>query len=214
MRVLLNQATDLRHCRQSSQASARTDRRTVTKPTSTPSSNSSNIHSRLLSYHEVPSWYQDNKYIFHGYRPVTRSVYHCLTSLSYVHNETGNILSHLIPAVSILLCEPLFFRYFSQQYPDATITDFMIFGFFLLTAGTCFALSSAYHTLLNHSADVSNLWLRVDYMGILFLTLGDFVSALHVGFYCEPTLKRTYMTMASIDKSFIFRQLIDIVSRS
>lgn len=35
----------------------------------------------------------------------------------------------------------------------------------------------------------------MDYTGIIVLVLGDFVSGIYVGFYCEPMLQNTYWTM-------------------
>lgn len=48
---------------------------------------------------------------------------------------------------------------------------------------------------MNHSAHFSDLWGRIDYTGIIILILGDFVSGIYVGFYCEPILQNTYWTM-------------------
>ena len=50
---------------------------------------------------------------------------------------------------------------------------------------------------MNHSAHFSDLWGRIDYTGIIILILGDFVSGIYVGFYCEPILQNTYWTMVS-----------------
>jgi adiponectin receptor len=51
---------------------------------------------------------------------------------------------------------------------------------------------------MNHSIHVSNLWLRLDFVGIIVLTLGDFVSGIYMVFYCEPTLQKIYWTMVLI----------------
>ena len=96
---------------------------------------------------------------------------------------------HLIPSFFAVICEFLVFRYFESRYADATTADRLIFAFFLVTAATCLGLSATYHTLMNHSAHISNLWLRIDYVGIVILTLGDFVSGIYMVFYCEPTLR-------------------------
>ena len=149
----------------------------------------------LLSYHEIPEWHQDNDYILHGYRPETNSTYACFASWLYLHNETVNIYTHLLPAVLFLVAEGFIYHYFQASYPEATIGDRLIFAFFLLTAATCLGMSATYHTLMNHSVEVSNLWHRLDFVGIVVLTLGDFVSGIYMVFYCEPTLQRIYWTM-------------------
>ena len=74
----------------------------------------------------------------------------------------------------------------------------MIVAFHLCSASICFGLSALYHTLMNCSAHSSDLWGRIDYTGIIILILGDFVSGIYVGFYCEPILQNTYWTMVRI----------------
>ena len=152
----------------------------------------------LLSYDEIPEWHQDNDYIRHGYRPVSNSTHACFASWFYLHNETINIFSHLLPGLFFLLAEALIYRYFQLNYPEATIGDRLIFAFFLLTAATCLGMSATYHTLMNHSMRVSELWLRLDFVGIIVLTLGDFVSGIYMVFYCEPTLQKINWAMVYV----------------
>lgn len=94
-----------------------------------------------------------------------------------------------------LACQAILARVMAIKYPESTIGDRLIFAFFFLTASVCLGISATYHTLMNHSATVSNLWLRFDYVGIIVLTLGDFVSGIYFVFYCEPTLQKVYWSM-------------------
>jgi adiponectin receptor len=149
----------------------------------------------LLSYGEVPEWYQDNDCIRHGYRHESRSVRKCFASWLYLHNETINIFSHLIPAITFLCSEIWVFLYFQAGYPQAKPLERFVFALFLLAAFICLGLSAIYYTLINHSAELSHLWLRFDFVGIVVLTLGDFVSGIYMVFYCEPTLQKIYWTM-------------------
>ncbi|KAJ8323577.1 hypothetical protein QVD99_006879 [Batrachochytrium dendrobatidis] len=52
------------------------------------------VHAR-----HMPSWYNDNAFIYLGYRRITNSYAGCLKSLFYLHNETGNVYTHLIGVV-------------------------------------------------------------------------------------------------------------------
>lgn len=56
----------------------------------------------LLHWKDMPKHLQFNPYIFTGYRPML-SVWGCLNSLFYLHNETINILTHgnLLPSPKI-----------------------------------------------------------------------------------------------------------------
>lgn len=157
--------------------------------------------SKLLTYNEIPGWYQDNENIFYGYRPVSNSAIRCFASWAYVHNETFNIFSHLVPAMLSLASIGLLRRYFLERYPRASLGDQLVFGFFLSTVIIRLALSSTYHTLMNHSASVAKMWLRLDYVGILILTLGDFISGIYLVFFCEPSLQEIYWAMVMTAKT-------------
>lgn len=70
---------------------------------------------QLLSNKEVPFWYFQN-YIYTGYRPVNHSIQFCFRSLGYLHNETVNIYSHLVPALIALVLAFLVTRYFDATF--------------------------------------------------------------------------------------------------
>ena len=160
----------------------------------------------LLSYDDIPEWSQDNEFILYGYRPASNSVVDCFLSWTYVHNETANIYTHFLPALCFALMEIFGYKYFTAHYPDATTTDRLVFTFFLLAAVACLGLSTTYHTLMNHSAEVSHFWLRMDYVGIVGLILGDIVSGTYVVFYCQSSIRTVYWGMVVLFSSFCFFQ--------
>ena len=149
----------------------------------------------LRAYNEIPEWYQDNDVIRHGYRPASNSLFQSVLSIGYIHNESGSIYSHLFPAIFAVYCEYLLLQYFRDFYPDATDTELRIFSSYFIGAAICFTLSATYHTLLNHSEFVANMSLRCDYIGILTLTLGKFITGVYMCFYCEETWQKVYWTM-------------------
>ncbi|KAF2503362.1 HlyIII-domain-containing protein [Lophium mytilinum] len=154
---------------------------------------------RLLSFNDLPPWYQDNPYIRTAYRPVSNSFAHCLHSLSYFHNETLNIYTHLLPAILLLLSfTPYPQSLLRAHLPTSTPLDRAIFTLNLLAALTTFSLSATYHTCMSHSHSINAAALLADYAGILLLILASFISGIHVGFYCEPALKLLYWSMISI----------------
>ncbi|KAI0147766.1 mPR-like GPCR protein [Xylariaceae sp. FL1272] len=150
---------------------------------------------RLISYEELPEWHQDNEYIRHGYRPISGSARISLQSWTYIHNETGNIITHLVPAVLFLLGEWYILQYLITRYPGMTGVDIFIFAFFLLCTVICYGLSVTYHTLMNHSNEVEKLWLRMDLVGITVYNLGAFTSGIYMIFWCEPVPRAIYWTM-------------------
>ncbi|KAJ5646437.1 hemolysin-III channel protein Izh2 [Penicillium lividum] len=112
---------------------------------------------QLLSSNDIPAWYSDNPYILTGYRPISNSTRNCLSSLFYLHNESINIYTHLIPSILFLLAEWTLYQYIQIWYPHAAIQDQAIFTFFLLTATICLGMSAIFHTLMNHSEKIGTL---------------------------------------------------------
>ncbi|KAF2199627.1 adiponectin receptor protein 1 [Delitschia confertaspora ATCC 74209] len=150
---------------------------------------------RLQRFEELPAWYQDNPHVRTGYRPVSNSIQSCVQSLTYLHNETLNIYTHLLPAGLLALLLPTLQLNISQVYPTAPLTDRLILTLTPLTALITFGLSTNYHMLMNHSHAVSSICLLLDFTGILCLILSSFISGIYTGFYCDPTLQQTYWAM-------------------
>ncbi|KAN0102016.1 adiponectin receptor protein 1 [Hyaloscypha variabilis] len=149
----------------------------------------------LQRFEDLPVWYQDNPSIHSGYRPVSNSSHHCFRSWTFLHNETLNIYTHLLPALITLLAQLALQSHLTHYFPHATPQDRAIFSLNLLACTIALLLSTLYHTLMNHSLAISSLWLRIDYLGILLLILGSFFSGIYVGFYDSPARRWTYWTM-------------------
>lgn len=126
------------------------------------------------------------------------SSFSCWYSWTYLHNETLNIYTHLIPAILSLFAQLWMQSQITTHFPSASFADRFVFALNIFSATTAFALSTFYHTLMNHSFHVSSLWLRIDYCGILLLTLGSFFSGIYVGFSDRPHLRLTYWSMIAI----------------
>ncbi|KAF2994304.1 hypothetical protein E8E14_002168 [Neopestalotiopsis sp. 37M] len=149
----------------------------------------------LLSYDEIPTWYQDNPWIRRGYRPVSNSVKSCLRSWARLHNELVNIHSHLFAAVAFLLAEAYVLEPLHRKYSYVSGGDYAVLAIFLLAATVCFGFSAAYHTLISHSQKVEAIWLRLDFVGIIFLIVGSFIPGIYAGFWCEQFERTIYFGM-------------------
>ncbi|KAK7219202.1 hypothetical protein V2G26_007205 [Clonostachys chloroleuca] len=154
----------------------------------------------LLSFKEMPEWFQqdNNQWILHGYRPVSGSVRASFRSWWYLHNETVNIYSHLIPAVVFLLGEWYILQHLSRKYARVTSTDLVAFSFFILPATICYAFSALYHTSMNHSYTVNHFCHRLDMLGIGIFIVGDIVLGVYIIFWCETTLRNIYWSMIGV----------------
>ncbi|KAM3513794.1 hypothetical protein MY11210_002519 [Beauveria gryllotalpidicola] len=148
----------------------------------------------LLTIESVPAWYGENPHIRTGYRPVFAAAAPCFRSWTYLHNQSGNIYTHLVPGVVVAtLGNAALARHLAARYPAAALADRAVLHVHPLACAACFGLSAAYHTLLCHSRELADLWIRLDYVGISLLIMASFVPGLYMGFYCEPWLLRGYL---------------------
>ncbi|KAJ6117805.1 hemolysin-III family protein [Penicillium sp. IBT 18751x] len=154
----------------------------------------------LLSLDEMPKWFHRgaNHGIIRGYRRISGSASDSLWSWSYIHNESVNIYSHLIPAVFFLLGEWHIQQYLASRYPGVTDADCKAFSIFMLTAVTCLSLSVTYHTLMNHSQHVEHLCLQLDMLGVVIFILGDLFLGVYMAFWCETLPRNIYWSMIGI----------------
>ena len=150
---------------------------------------------RLLSFTELPSWVQDNHYITSHYRPITKSLAGCVQSLSYLHNESVNIYTHLLGCLASPLTGLYLYGNYFSTFPSVTLSDYIALSCFFLGATLCLGMSATFHCISCHSHRVSVLGNSLDYLGIVSLISGSFVPMVHYGFYCEPRLKLFYWSL-------------------
>lgn len=166
----------------------------------------------LLSIDKIPDWYGENPFIQSGYRPVFAAAKPCFHSWLYLHNQSANIFTHLVPGVLALALNAALLRYFSLWYPDATLADRAVFHIYLTALSLCFGISATYHTMLCHSRESADLWVRLDYVSISILIFSSFIPGLYMGFYCEPGLLKMYLGTVSSREPCLDRQLLRFLS--
>ena len=148
-------------------------------------------------WNELPQWMKDNHYIQSGYRPPSNSYWKSAASLGYLHNESVNIWTHLIGAALAGCAATVLYTTVRPRFKMATPEDVMVFSCFFLGAMACLGMSATYHTISNHSESVAKFGNRLDYIGIVVLIWGSFISSIYYGFSAEPGLIRLYWTMVS-----------------
>ena len=139
---------------------------------------------RLLRWDELPAWAKDNEHIHSGFRHSTNSYLDCLESFFYIHNETGNIYSHLLATMWMFALPIVLYPYAKEHYPNASADDWAVLGLFFLGGTICFGLSTIYHTVCNHSHAVHEVYLRLDLLGISTVTAGCFPPGVWYTFPC------------------------------
>ncbi|KAI8416602.1 hypothetical protein FOFC_02915 [Fusarium oxysporum] len=148
---------------------------------------------RTVAWHDIPQWRQENEYILAGYRHMEANYLQVIKSLSFLHNETWNVYTHLIGAVLLPPYATAILRTISgPQYIDVTRTDFIMFNIFFCSAESCLSSSAVYHLIGSHSHEAEQLWHRRDLLGIVILTVGTFIPGIYYIFYCDPILQKIH----------------------
>lgn len=155
--------------------------------------------SLTVVWDHIPPWMQDNHYIQRGYRPQSNSYQKSAHSITYLHNESVNIWTHLIGATLAAITAITMYSVIQPRFKMATRDDAMVFSCFFLGCIACLGMSATYHTLLNHSDAVARFGQRLDHIGIVILIWGSFVPSIYYGFSGEPGLIRVYWSMVSFN---------------
>lgn len=149
----------------------------------------------LLYYHELDEWQKDNHYIRSGYVGETRSFSACFRSLFFVHNETVNIYTHLVPA---LLVNVSILGYIAWLLPyHATYHGWEAWNllFFGTAATVCLGLSSTFHCIKAHSFAVKKTGNQLDYFGIVVLITCSLISSVVFTFNDHYLVKTAFIAM-------------------
>ncbi|PGH17788.1 hypothetical protein AJ79_00929 [Helicocarpus griseus UAMH5409] len=171
-----------------------TDKSVTEKATDTATKIASKIR-RTIHWDDLEHWQRDNHHIHTGYRPASGSFTVSFCSLGYVHNETVNIYTHLLPAILSIPLAVYLYKSISSRYETATHGDVVAFSCFFAGAAFCLGMSATYHTISNHSPAVARFGNALDYIGIVGLITGSFIPSVYYGFYCMPQYQELYWTM-------------------
>ena len=143
--------------------------------------------------------FMQRPYIFTGYR-VGFTFSMCFRSVFQIHNETGNIWTHLL---GFGLFAHLFVRTqallaatdSATNGASSTAVDRACFWCFLGAAQVCMLCSAYYHCVGCVSEGVHRCTLNLDLSGVVVLIAGSFVPGLRFGFYCHPLAQAVYMAL-------------------
>lgn len=154
---------------------------------------------RLYFYHELDPWQQDNHFIRSGYVKETKSYTDCLRSLTYWHNESINVYSHLLPALSSIWLVSYQVWFVLPHYDNALgIWEILNFYQFAMAAAFCLFLSASFHCFKSHSQKISKIGNQCDYFGIIILITCSLNSIVLFTFYDVPSLRNFYISLFTI----------------
>ena len=129
----------------------------------------------------APHW-SVRPFILWGYRD-TMSWRECWESMATVHNEAGNVWTHVIGLaifVSLMLHE--------LARDDKELHHKVVATTYLFATNFCMASSAAFHLFTPHSKAVYERALRIDMTGIALVIIASFLVGLHYGYWCHPFL--------------------------
>eukprot|EP00803_Ostreobium_quekettii_P003966 evm.model.scf_484.3 EVM.evm.TU.scf_484.3 scf_484:48769-49758(-) len=134
----------------------------------------------VVFWEDAPQVLKFNRFIRSGYR-AGYSYPQCLASLWGLHNETGNIWTHLLPAVALAMVA---LGGLERPWAHAGVA-------YAVTTGSivgCFVLSVCYHCFMGCHRDYKT-WLTLDVCGVYLALLGSQWIAVEWGFPCHPALR-------------------------
>uniref|UniRef100_A0A914DI65 Uncharacterized protein n=1 Tax=Acrobeloides nanus TaxID=290746 RepID=A0A914DI65_9BILA len=146
----------------------------------------------VLDYENLPEWLRDNEYLKSNHRPIVQNYAACFRSIFKLHSETGNIWTHLIGCLIFVAIAAYFWV---NTEGHVSLHDKLVFLAFFASAILCLGLSTLFHTVCCHSAEVFVLFRKLDYLGIAVMIIGSMIPMVYYWFYCETIPKLVYISM-------------------
>lgn len=146
---------------------------------------------KLIRYEHLPTLWKNNEHILSGYRFIPANDIGALAKSTFqIHNETGNIMTHLIGSLIVI---PLFWPSKDHFDEQTTPMDRMVQTIYLIAALHCLVLSACWHVMAGCS---DACWFErfacVDYTGIAWLVAASVWTLVYNAFYCQPNLAMFY----------------------
>lgn len=154
------------------------------------------IPRKLYYYHELDLWQQDNHFIRSGYVKETSSYKECLKSLTYLHNESVNVYSHLFPSVFAAISVVIFINWKLEKYEnDLGLWERFNFLQFGGAATFCLMLSAMFHLFKSHSHRTCKVGNQCDYFGIIVMITSSLNSIILFAFYDIPKVRNGFIIL-------------------
>lgn len=148
----------------------------------------------LCTIEQCPKYLQDNRFILGGYRR-GYSTAMCLRSIFSLHNQTGNVWTHLIGFFVLLLLSVHVVHVLIQPH----LSHYVVFTIFSLGNLLCMLFSTMFHLFIgHHSVAVHDRLMSLDYFGITCLVVASFVPPCYYVFHCHPQLQLGYLSMIAV----------------
>ena len=151
---------------------------------------------KIFHFDDMEVWLQDNQYIRTGYR-ICASYTESWMSMTYWHNETLNIWTHLVSGV--IFVGMIFNIWINWQEP---MMDKVVFTIYCICAIKCFFMSSLFHLHSHQPYKTFRLFSCLDYAGISIMIMGSCILLTYYVYYCDDTF-RTLWIFLTVLVSFV-----------
>lgn len=156
------------------------------------------MNGRTVTRRKIPKWRRENEFILDGYRRTKADLWEILASLTYLHNETVNVYTHLVGALLLPLAATNVMRMLSQpQLINVSETDYTMFRIFFCSAEFCLICSTIYHLVSSYSRKVERFWHQIDLLGIVIAIVGTFIPSIYYIFFCEDAERNLHWSIVS-----------------
>jgi adiponectin receptor len=148
----------------------------------------------LRHFNEAPEHLRINPYILNGYR-VGYTPLMCLRSLFMVHNQTGNVWSHLVGFLAFcVLATHVYTAVLKDLWAHQFVFALYVFGNFC-----CMCFSTTYH-LMNCCVNkrVYEWTMFLDYFGVAVLITTSMLPLVYFVFECYPLERMLYLGMVTV----------------
>lgn len=151
----------------------------------------------LLDCTDVPS-HQKIPFILCGYRPPPQGPLGLLKTMFTLHNETGNIWTHLLGAayfavLGVRLCGDLMQA--EQHHAPFEVSVVLAL---VVASDFCLVSSFVYHLCKCASHGVCQCTYKLDLSGIVVLIGASYFCGIALGFRCTPTVRLLWLVYAAV----------------
>ncbi|KAJ3303296.1 hypothetical protein HDV03_004034 [Kappamyces sp. JEL0829] len=166
---------------------------------------------RFYTFEQVPAYLQDNEFIRNGYRS-GYSYKESFISLFHLHNESGNVWTHLIGVLLFSLL--VAYTWTAAEMAPLHIEDKLVLTIFLGLAIYTVLFSTLLHLHLCVSEGAQQFWSCLDHSGISASIAGGSIAIIYLLLHCHGWMRMFWIgTLVAFNSVGILGPMFPLWSR-
>ena len=145
---------------------------------------------KVYHFDDVDHHWITSNFILNGYR-ICNNYKESWISLTYFHNESMNIWTHLISG--FLFMGSIYNIWMNWEEPTV---DKVIFSIYCVCAIKCFFMSSLFHLHMHQTYSTFLIFSCLDYAGVSIMIMGSSILMTYYVYYCNYMMQMTWITLA------------------